>query len=118
MASDSAVAQAAQKLEAVSIGDLKLESYPNCYPELNPVDIYRSRLTTILHGVTGVDKSIIYPALQWTQTLDKGDFAMAAPALRIKGRKPDELAKEWVEKVRWRLVAGSNDLWSDKTCLH
>lgn len=99
MASDSAVAQAATKLDAISIADLNLEPYPNCYPEINPVDIYRSRLTTIMHGITGVDKSIIYPALQWTQTLEKGDFGMAAPALRIKGRKPDELAKEWVEKV-------------------
>ena len=99
MASDPAALEAAEKLRAVSIGDLSLESFPNCYPDINPVDIYRSRLTTILHGVTGVDKSIVYPAIQWTQTLEKGDFGMAAPALRIKGKKPDELAKGWAQDV-------------------
>ncbi|PKS10138.1 hypothetical protein jhhlp_001888 [Lomentospora prolificans] len=76
----------------------KLESYPNCYPAVNPVDVYRSHLTTLLHDVTGVDKAIIYPALQWTQSSDKGDLILAAPALRVKGKKPTELAEEWVAK--------------------
>lgn len=77
----------------------KLESFPNCYPAVNPFDVYRSHLTTLLHEVTGVDKAIIYPALQWTQSSDKGDLILAAPALRIKGKKPTELAEEWVAKV-------------------
>ncbi|KEZ45425.1 Arginine--tRNA ligase, cytoplasmic [Scedosporium apiospermum] len=76
----------------------KLESFPNCYPAVNPFDVYRSHLTTLLHEVTGVDKAIIYPALQWTQSSDKGDLILAAPALRIKGKKPAELAEEWVAK--------------------
>lgn len=97
MASDSAVVGVAQKLGAISINDL--EKFPGCYPNLNPTDIYRSRLTTLLHGVTGVDPAMIYPQIQWTQTLEKGDFQMAVPALRVKGKKPDELAKEWSEKV-------------------
>lgn len=77
-----------------------LPKYPNCFPEVNPVDIYRAHLTSILTGVTGVDASIIYPALQWTQTLEKGDLVLPVPALRVKGKKPAELAAEWVEKVR------------------
>ncbi|VDB93484.1 Bgt-630 [Blumeria graminis f. sp. tritici] len=75
-----------------------LPKFPNCYPELNSVDIYRAHLTSILTELTGVEASIIYPALQWTQTLDKGDLVLPVPALRIKGKKPNELASEWVDK--------------------
>lgn len=78
----------------------KLDPYPGCFPAVNPVDVYRSHLTTLLHGVTGVDTSIIYPALQWTQSVEKGDLILAAPALRIKGKKPTELAEEWAAKVQ------------------
>ncbi|KAI6246658.1 Arginine--tRNA ligase, cytoplasmic [Erysiphe necator] len=75
-----------------------LPKYPNCFPELNIVDLYRAHLTSILTKVTGVDESIVYPALQWTQTLEKGDLILPIPALRIKGKKPNELASEWIEK--------------------
>jgi arginyl-tRNA synthetase len=78
---------------------VKLDAYPNCYPEVNPIDVYRSHLTSLLRDVTGVDPTIIYNALQWTQSQDKGDLILAIPALRVKGKKPDELAKEWVDKV-------------------
>jgi hypothetical protein len=78
---------------------LTIPQYPNCYPEVNPVDVYRAHLTSILTKVTGVDASIVYPALQWTQTLEKGDLVLPVPALRVKGKKPNELAEEWVAKV-------------------
>jgi arginyl-tRNA synthetase len=87
-----------EKLKALSL-DTPLPKYPNCYPEVNPVDVYRAHLTSILTEVTGVDAAVIYPALQWTQTLEKGDLVLPVPALRIKGKKPNELAEEWVAKV-------------------
>ncbi|KAJ4211102.1 arginyl-tRNA synthetase [Fusarium solani] len=94
MASDgNALAEQLQKL-----GIDKVESYPNCHPDTNPVDIYRSHITGLLQEITGVDPKIIYPAIQWTQTLDKGDAILAVPALRVKGKKPGELAEEWVSK--------------------
>ncbi|KAF2139042.1 uncharacterized protein K452DRAFT_310994 [Aplosporella prunicola CBS 121167] len=71
---------------------------PNTYPKHNPLDIYRSHITELLAQASGVDAKIIYPVLQWTQTLDKGDLTLPVPALRIKGKKPDELAKEIGEK--------------------
>lgn len=85
--------------------DTVRDKFPACYPEVNPIDVYRAHLTTILEEITGVDPKIIYNAIQWTQALDKGDLIVAAPALRIKGKKPDELAKEWLEKVRLSLCA-------------
>ncbi|ROW13021.1 hypothetical protein VPNG_05905 [Cytospora leucostoma] len=82
--------------------DLKLDSirdkFPACYPETNPIDVYRAHLTNVLEEITGVDPKIIYNAIQWTSGLDKGDLIIAAPALRVKGKKPDELVKEWLEK--------------------
>ncbi|KAF3769683.1 hypothetical protein M406DRAFT_33266 [Cryphonectria parasitica EP155] len=74
------------------------DKFPACYPETNPIDVYRLHLTNLLEKITGVDPKIIFPAIQWTQGLDKGDVMLAAPALRVKGKKPDELAKEWAEK--------------------
>jgi arginyl-tRNA synthetase len=88
-----------EKLKALNVS-YPLPTYPNCHPEINPVDIYRAHLTTILTEITGVDAKIVYPALQWTQTLEMGDLVLPVPALRIKGKKPDELAKVWAEKVR------------------
>jgi len=88
----------ADKLKSLSL-EKPLAEYPNCYPEFNPTDIYRAHLTEILTEVTGVDSKIIYPALQWTQTLEKGDLVLPVPALRVKGKKPNELAEEWVSKV-------------------
>ncbi|KAI0128276.1 arginyl-tRNA synthetase [Xylariales sp. AK1849] len=93
MASDASVALLTKQFKDLPV----IDSYPNCFPDINPVDIYRSHITTILHGITKVDPKIIYPALQWTATLDKGDLVLAIPALRVKG-KPDALGKEWLDK--------------------
>lgn len=86
------------------ISDLSIEQirdkFPTCYPETNPVDVYRLHLTNVLEKITGVDPQILYPAIQWTQGLDKGDAVVATPALRVKGKKPNELAEEWGAKVR------------------
>lgn len=75
------------------------DKFPACYPETNPTDVYRLHLTNVLEKITGVEPKIIYPAVQWTTGLDKGDLVVPTPALRVKGKKPDELAKEWGDKV-------------------
>lgn len=94
----------AQSLEDITstikaLGLNEVPAEPNTYPALNPVDIYRSHITEILAPLAGVDKKILYQALQWTNTLDKGDLVLAVPALRLKGKKPDELATELAAKV-------------------
>ena len=73
-------------------------SFPNSYPSLNPVDIYREHLSGLIGPIVGLEPSIIYPKLQWTQTLDKGDLMLPVPALQIKGKKPQALATEIGEK--------------------
>jgi len=81
-------------------GITEVPQFPNAYPALNPVDIYRAHITELVAPITGADPEIIYQAIQWTQTLDKGDLVLPVPALRLKGKKPDEIAKKIVEDVR------------------
>lgn len=69
------------------------------FTAINPVDVYRAHISKELASLTGLKATEIYPRLQWTQTLDKGDLVLPVPALRIKGKKPNELAAELVEKV-------------------
>ncbi|KAF1988735.1 arginyl-tRNA synthetase [Aulographum hederae CBS 113979] len=81
------------------LGIEEVPQAPNTHPELNPVDLYRSHITDLLATATGVDQNIIYPVLQWTQTLDMGDLVLPVPALRIKGKKPNELAEDIASKL-------------------
>lgn len=84
-----------------SLGLPRVPSVPDTtsYPTLNQIDIYRSHITECLEPITGAPTSVIYPALQWTQTLEYGDLMLPVPALRLKGKKPDALAAEIAEKV-------------------
>src|SRR5579871_4596597 len=82
-----------------SLGISEVPQLPNTYPALNPVDIYRSHITELLAPIAGVDPKIVHNTLQWTQTLATGDLVLPVPALRLKSKKPDELAKEIGEKV-------------------
>lgn len=72
-------------------------SYPATQPDINLLDAYRAHLSNIFTQFSGVYKSTPYRALMWTQSLDKGDFIFALPALRIKrqcsGRASDHLAE-------------------------
>lgn len=86
-----------------SLGLSNVPRLPNTYPALNPVDIYRSHITELLATITGVEPKIVYNVLQWTQTLAMGDLVLPVQALRLKGKKPDELAKEIGEKVNHHL---------------
>ncbi|KAF2178010.1 arginyl-tRNA synthetase [Zopfia rhizophila CBS 207.26] len=72
--------------------------FQGCYPHLNPVDVYRIHLANALSDVTGVEPKTIYPLIQRTATLDKGDLLLPVPALKIKGDQPDVLAVRWVDQ--------------------
>ncbi|KAF5864541.1 Arginyl-tRNA synthetase [Aspergillus alliaceus] len=71
--------------------------YPNCFPSLNPVDLYRVHIAEKLGEATGIEAEKIYTRLQWTSTLDKGDLLLPVPSLQIK-KNPQELCKELAEK--------------------
>ncbi|GAV27335.1 Arginine--tRNA ligase [Pichia membranifaciens] len=67
------------------------------FPEANTVDLCRNYITEQLSELAGVDKSIIFPALEWCQVLEKGDLLLPLPRLRLKGNL-DETAKDLAAK--------------------
>ena len=75
------------------------QSFPNCYPDCNPVDTYRAYISTELAKLAGVEATTIYPLLSWTAKLENGDLSLPVPALRLKGPKPAELAEKWAKEV-------------------
>lgn len=99
MAQPVGLDQLSSLVEGLSLDSIA-QLYPSAHPEINPLDFYRAHLSNVLATISGVATATIYPAVNWTSGLDKGDFIVAVPALRIKGTKPDILAAEWAEKVR------------------
>ena len=67
---------------SVSVEGLSLQStsetskFANCFPSLNPVDIYREHIAEKLSEGTGIEAEKIYSRLMWTSTLDKGDLVL------------------------------------------
>ncbi|RAK97263.1 arginine--tRNA ligase [Aspergillus ibericus CBS 121593] len=88
---------------AVSVEGLSIQStsetskFPNCFPSLNPVDIYREHIAEKLSEATGIDAEKIFSRIAWTNSLDKGDLVLPVPSLQIK-KNPQELCKELAEK--------------------
>jgi arginyl-tRNA synthetase len=56
--------------------------FPNCYPSLNPVDLYRAHIAEKLGAAAGIEPEKLYPKLQWTNTLDKGDLLLPVRTMR------------------------------------
>ena len=98
MATSAAVEQLSSQVQGLSL-DSVTQAYPNAHPNVNPLDMWRAHISNVLSKISGVDASIIFPVIAWTMSLDKGDFTIPVPALRIKGVKPDALAQEWASKV-------------------
>ncbi|KAL4920084.1 hypothetical protein BDW62DRAFT_177595 [Aspergillus aurantiobrunneus] len=96
MASASSLPAAVESLSLQTSSDTS--KFPNCFPSLNPVDIYREHIAETLGAATGIEAEKIYPRLQWTPTLDRGDLVLPVPSLQIKGKNPQEVTKEFAEK--------------------
>ncbi|GCE98152.1 hypothetical protein ZYGM_002562 [Zygosaccharomyces mellis] len=87
----------AKHLQKLSINDPPV--FEGSHPEANVVDLMRNYVADELSKVSGVDSKQIYPALEWTNTLDRGDLLIPVPRLvRQKGINPREIAQEWAEK--------------------
>lgn len=73
------------------------ETIKDSNPDFNILDVLRNYITTELHAVSGVDKAIIFDALNIPATLDKGDLLVPLPRLRLKGIDLKAKAIEWSE---------------------
>lgn len=93
MASASVVAAQLAKLSIAAPA-----KFEGSFPDHNAVDVLRNYITEELAKISGVDANIIFPALEWTNTLERGDLLIPIPRLRLKGADPKKLAEEWAEK--------------------
>ncbi|KAK9367115.1 hypothetical protein V1509DRAFT_672515 [Lipomyces kononenkoae] len=98
MSTPSEIESVVSRLEGLGISSPALYNIPSLNIAGNPFDLFRANIAKTLSEVSGVEADIIVPALEWTMTPDRGDLVIAIPRLRVKGRKPDELAAEWAEK--------------------
>lgn len=93
---------------ASPVADLRerqpLPVYSGAFPSINAVDIFRCAITEELAKITELIPSLIYPALEWTSTLDKGDLLLAVPRLRVKG-SPAEKATSWATAVNTTILS-------------
>ncbi|KAL4736932.1 hypothetical protein BDV11DRAFT_192841 [Aspergillus similis] len=96
MASTDSLPAAVESLSLQTTAETS--NFPNSYPSLNPVDVYREHISEHLSAITGIEAEKIYPRLQFTSTLDKGDLLLPVPSLQIKGKSPADLSKELAEK--------------------
>ncbi|OQE28965.1 hypothetical protein PENFLA_c004G04803 [Penicillium flavigenum] len=86
-------------VEALSLQSTAQKSqFANCFPTLNPMDIYRQHIAEELAKAADIDAQKIYPRIAWTSTLDKGDLSLPVASLQIKQKNPVELAKELASK--------------------
>lgn len=84
---------------ATAIGEsLEALSLEQMAASKNPFVFYRQYLAEILAPIVERKVDEIIPLLQWTPTLEKGDLTLPVPALRVKGKKPQDLAEEIVSK--------------------
>ncbi|KAI1469051.1 arginyl-tRNA synthetase [Daldinia caldariorum] len=97
MALENKIDEILLKLDNLTVESIA-EKYPTTHPNVNPLDYYRIHISELLAPITGVAPDKILPAIYWTNALDKGDFSLPIPALRIKGAKPDALGAEWAAK--------------------
>jgi arginyl-tRNA synthetase len=104
------VDQLAGQVEGLSL-DSVANAFPDCFPRDNLLDLWRAHISNVLGDISGVSKDIIYRAIAWTSGLDKGDFMIPVPALRVKGAKPDVLANEWISKVAGKSHQVNTQSW-------
>lgn len=81
------------KITRLSMADLSPSA--GLRADSNPIDFYRSEISKLLAPITGKPSSEISERLAWTQTFDKGDLGLPVPSLRVQGKNPAELAREW-----------------------
>ncbi|EJS43452.1 msr1p [Saccharomyces arboricola H-6] len=71
----------------------------NEQPELAiyPLDTLRRDVSTSLSNISGIDRSIIFNALESTNSMDRGDLILPLP--KIKVTDPATVAKRWAAEL-------------------
>lgn len=92
----SDIAQLTSRLQSFGIKE-PIAPYPGSNPALNPVDLFRSYIAQELSRVSEIPEATIFPALEWTNTSDRGDLIIPIPRI-VRGKVDHEaLATKWAE---------------------
>jgi arginyl-tRNA synthetase len=84
---------------ATAVGDsLNALSLEEMAAAKNPFDFYRQYIAELLAPIVERKEDELINFLQWTTTQDKGDLMLPVAALRIKGKKPQDISEEIVAK--------------------
>jgi arginyl-tRNA synthetase len=84
--------------EKLRLMQLDQKPFANCYPEQNPLDVFKTHVANAVAGIFPVDAAKVFGLLQRTKALEHGDLTLPVPALGVKGDKA-ELAAKLVEKA-------------------
>nr|RBQ84133.1 hypothetical protein FVER53263_00424 [Fusarium verticillioides] len=79
--------------------DTPVPDFPDADIVHNPQDIFRVYLADTLQKLVNCDKLVAYDAIQTSNITGMGDLIIVAPRLRLKGVKPEELAKDLLQKL-------------------
>ncbi|KAJ3497625.1 hypothetical protein NLG97_g1758 [Lecanicillium saksenae] len=81
-------------------------TYPDAFPERNPLDRLRIYIADEISRILDVEKTLVFGGLDRAASLDSGDLLLAVPRLRIQGIKPGELAVKIASQFDLRLTSG------------
>ncbi|KAL4799834.1 hypothetical protein BDV19DRAFT_385122 [Aspergillus venezuelensis] len=79
------------RLQSFGLGEGAAPAKPSS-ASFDPLNLYRAYIAERLAPITGADRSVIYNTTQRTQSSDNGALVLPVAALRLEGRKPDEVA--------------------------
>ncbi|KAF5558645.1 arginyl-tRNA synthetase [Fusarium mexicanum] len=79
--------------------DTPVPDFPDADIVHNPQDIFRVYLADTLQKLVNCDRLVAYDAIQTSNITGMGDLIIVAPRLRLKGVKPEELAKDLLQKL-------------------
>lgn len=89
-----------QGLEVLGLG-LPVPSRDTSLILSNPLELWRTCLTSVLSEVVECDEETVRKCIQWPNNIFNGDLAVVLPKLR-PGTKADKLAVEIMEEVQYQ----------------
>lgn len=73
--------------------------FPGCYSDIDPFDLYRVHISTLLSQINGISAQTIYHLLQKSLSHEPCGLVLNVKLLKITNEKPQTLAERWSEHV-------------------
>jgi hypothetical protein len=73
--------------------------FPRCYPDIDPFDLYRVHISTLLSQINGISAQTIFHLLQKSLSHEPCGLVLNVKSLKTTDEKPQALAERWSEHV-------------------